>query len=136
MKRSIEFFEPCQVPTVTAQMHKVVVGMDRKPRFYDTAELKAARSYFFDMAVRGNVRNIMLQGAVELTVQFIFPADGRHPEGTYKTTKPDTDNLQKAFKDALTKAGWWKDDCQVAAEHVYKTYGKIPGIHCRAEEIN
>jgi Holliday junction resolvase RusA-like endonuclease len=33
---------------------------------------------------------------------------------------PDTDNLLKAIKDAVGKAGAWDDDCQVAQEYVEK----------------
>ena|SRR5436190_653286 len=38
------------------------------------------------------------------------------------TQKPDTDNLTKLVKDALTECGVWKDDCQVCRESVWKHF--------------
>ena len=40
----------------------------------------------------------------------------------WKTTKPDTDNLQKGLKDCMTKCGFWEDDAQVVIEHVSKVW--------------
>ena len=33
-------------------------------------------------------------------------------DGEYRTTKPDTDNLQKLLKDCMTATGFWTDDAQ------------------------
>ena len=54
---------------------------------------------------------------------------------TDRNAKPDTDNLQKGLKDAMTKLGWWKDDCQVFSEHVTKIYSRVPGIRIDIEEV-
>jgi Holliday junction resolvase RusA-like endonuclease len=53
-----------------------------------------------------------------------------------KDTMPDTDNLQKGLKDCMTKVGFWKDDAQVAVEHVSKwwTSGET-GILITVEEL-
>ena len=46
------------------------------------------------------------------------------------TKKPDTDNLCKPVKDALTRAGAWEDDAQVIVELVQKVQGPNlkPGV--------
>ena len=87
----LEFFLPMIPPTVTAQEHKVTV-VNGKPRFYDPAELKAARNKLTG-ALAYHRPDTPLRGALRLVVKWCFPA-GKHPDGTYKDTRPDTDNLQ------------------------------------------
>ncbi len=41
------------------------------------------------------------------------------------TVRPDTDNYLKPIKDALTDAGLWQDDSQVAQEYVEKKWCKL-----------
>ena len=47
------------------------------------------------------------------------PAEGR-PDGSWRTSKPDTDNLEKALKDEMTRLHFWHDDAQVCSEIVEK----------------
>lgn len=52
------------------------------------------------------------------------------------TKKPDCDNVSKAVLDALTRAGIWRDDSQVQAEHVTKWYAaanEIPHLEITLE---
>ena len=63
-----------------------------------------------------------------------FPR-GRHLDGEYKITKPDTDNLQKLLKDCMTSVKFWSDDAQVASEVVEKFWADIPGIYIRVTEL-
>lgn len=129
----IQFFLPMKPPTVTQQEQKVHV-VKNKPVYYSPAELKAARSKL--MAHLGKYRpEVPLRGAVRLVVKWCFPITGKHTDGEYKYTKPDTDNLQKMLKDCMTDLGFWKDDAQVASEIVEKFWAKLPGILIRAEEI-
>ena len=69
-----------------------------------------------------------------LFVQWCFPR-GRHRQGEYRITKPDTDNLQKLLKDCMTAAGFWKDDALVAEEMAGKYWADPPGIYIRIEEL-
>lgn len=41
----------------------------------------------------------------------------------WHTSKPDTDNLAKQLKDAMTRMGFWQDDRQVAICTAEKCYG-------------
>ena len=75
-----------------------------------------------------------MEGAVRLMVKWCFPK-GRHRNGQYRATRPDTDNLQKLLKDCMTATKFWKDDAQVASEIVEKFWAEVPGIYIRAEEI-
>ena len=42
----------------------------------------------------------------------------------------------KLLKDCMTKAGFWKDDSQVASEITEKFYGIYPGIYIKVRELN
>lgn len=129
----IRFFLPMKPPTVTHQEKSVHV-VNGKPVFYDPAELKAARSKLTAYLARHKPA-APLRGAVRLVVKWCFPITGKHKDGEYKYTKPDTDNLEKMLKDCMTDLGFWKDDAQVASEITEKFWAKLPGILIYAEEI-
>lgn len=129
----MKFFLPVVPPTATQQEHKVAVNRKTgKVVFYDPPELKTARALFTDYAAQHRPAR-PITGTVQLVTKWIWPAGGRHRDGEYKATKPDTDNLVKLFKDCLTRAGYWRDDAQVASEVTEKFWGMIPGIYV---EIN
>jgi Holliday junction resolvase RusA-like endonuclease len=80
-----------------------------------------------------------LTGPVRVNLQFVMP----RPKGHYRTGrnahllrdgappwpvgKPDADKLARAVFDGLTDGGAWKDDSQVVALHVVKTYAATSG---------
>ena len=72
---------------------------------------------------------------VRLVTKWCFPDDGKHGNGAYRITKPDTDNLQKLLKDCMTRVGFWEDDALVASEIVEKFWSQVPGIYIRIEEL-
>lgn len=129
-----EFFMPMKnVPTVTHQQKKVTV-QNGKPVFYEPSELKAARAKL--MAYLGQyVPERKYNSSIRLMTKWCFPITGKHSDGEYKYTKPDTDNLQKLLKDCMTDCGYWKDDALVVSEIVEKFWARIPGIYIRIEEI-
>jgi Holliday junction resolvase RusA-like endonuclease len=82
-----------------------------------------------------------LQGAVFLGCSFYMPRPKSHFKKTgalkesspdWHTNKPDSDNLLKAVKDALTNCQIWRDDAQVAKVRVAKSYVNLkdcsPGV--------
>ena len=127
-----EFFMAMIPRTVTAQEHKVAVR-NGKPVFYDTAKIKDAKAKLMANLAKYKPDEPFSSG-VMLTVKWLFPK-GRHKNGEYRTTKPDTDNLQKLLKDCMTKCGFWKDDALVASEHIEKFWADVPGIYIRIEEL-
>ena len=129
----ISFFLPMKPPTVTHQEKSIHV-VKGKPITYEPDKLKAARSKL--MAYLGQHAPLVpLQGAVRLVTKWCFPITGKHADGEYKTTRPDTDNLQKLLKDCMTGLGYWKDDAQVASEIVEKFWAEQPGIYIAAGEL-
>lgn len=128
------FFLQMNPPTTTAQEHKVGVR-NGKPYFYDPPDVKEAKAKLTNALIE-YIPDKRFDKAVKLSVSWQFKSDKKHPEGTYRDTKPDTDNLQKMLKDCMTNLGYWKDDCLVVEEHVEKVYRKIPGILIAIEEIS
>lgn len=127
-----EFFLHMIPPTVTYQEHKVTV-INGRPKFYEPAELKAARTKLTAYLIR-HIPISPFSEPVRLTVRWCFPR-GDHRDGEYRATKPDTDNLQKLLKDIMTDLNYWKDDAIVASELVEKFWAEIPGIFIRIEEL-
>lgn len=130
----MDFFMAMVPPTVTHQEKQVRV-VNGKPVFYEPAELKNARAKLTSFLARYRPRlSAPYTGPVELVTKWCFPR-GRHKDGEYRITKPDTDNLQKLLKDCMTDVNFWKDDAQVAREITEKFWAEIPGIYIRIEEL-
>jgi len=124
---------PMIPPTKTHQQKQVRV-VKGKPVFYEPTELKAVRSKL--MAHLGQyVPAKKYTTAVRLVTKWCFPITGKHQDGEYKATKPDTDNLQKMLKDCMTDLGYWTDDALVASEIIEKFWAKVPGIYIAIEEL-
>lgn len=128
-----QFFLKMDPPTKTQQEHRVGINKKGKPYFYEDQDLLKVR-----MSLRRALSDFVpkepYMGAVRLVVKWCFPKK-KHNDGEYKTTKPDTDNLNKMLKDEMTKLGFWKDDALVASEIIEKFWADIPGIFIRVEEI-
>lgn len=108
--------------------------MKGKPVHYEPEKLKAARSKLMGYLGR-HTPATPLQGAIRLGVKWCFPITGKHEDGEWKTTRPDTDNLQKLLKDCMTDLGYWKDDAQVASEIVEKFWASNPGLYVMVQEL-
>ena len=131
----IEFFMAMDPPTITYQEHKVVVR-DGRPLFYDPPELKAARQKLTDYLALHKPKE-KLTGPLELVVTWCFPTNDAALNGRFKTTRPDTDNLDKLLKDCMTRLGFWEDDAQVAREVIEKftVDPNLRGIYVRVTQL-
>lgn len=128
----MEFFMAMIPPTVTHQEKQVHV-VNGKPVFYEPAELKRARQKLIGYLAKYKPEDI-LEGPLELVTKWCFPR-GKQPQGAYRISKPDTDNLQKLLKDCMTTVGFWKDDALVAREITEKFWADPPGIYIRVTEL-
>jgi len=113
-------------PSATGQMHKVGVK-NNKPFFYDPPAVKDAKQKL-NAYLYHHRPSEPLEGALALIVIWLYPIKGKHADMEYKTSKPDTDNLQKILKDCMTFCGFWEDDSQVVREIIEKRWAKEPGI--------
>ena len=91
-----------------------------------------------------------LEGPIRLTIHHHMPRPLEHWKARraggvlredapqHHTVKYDLDNLEKAAMDALTKAGIWRDDCQVCQKIGTKRYiapGERVGAMVRIETV-
>lgn len=129
----MNFFISGAPPTVTQQEHRIGKRKDGSMYIYEDRELKEARTELRNRVHKFAPERPML-GPVRLLVKWCFP-NGKHPSGSYKTTKPDTDNLNKMLKDVMTDCGFWKDDAQVASEIIEKFWADVPGIYIQIEPL-
>lgn len=120
-------------PTVTHQEKKWTVR-GGKPVPYETQELKEARAKL-TAYLSQHKPDAAYDSGVRLITKWCFPISGKHKNGEYKISKPDTDNLQKLLKDCMTSVGFWADDALVASEITEKFWADIPGIYIGIERL-
>ena len=130
----MEFFMPMDPPTATAQEKQVMVR-DGKPVFYSPDQVKAAKQKLLAHLAKHKPEKPYTCG-LRLEVLWCFaPHNKNQLPGTYRTIRPDTDNLQKMLKDCMTECGFWKDDALVASELVEKFWSDVPGIWIRIRQL-
>lgn len=129
-----EFFLDIIPPTTTAQEKKASCVHGRV-MFYEPAKVKQAKKVLIDALLPFRPKEPIEDKPIFLCCQWIFPTPKGRKSGQWKTTRPDTDNLQKMLKDVMTQTGYWKDDALVVSELVSKKWGKHPGIMIRIEEL-
>lgn len=132
----MKFFLPMKPPTVThhdKQLHAFMRGGKPCAVLHDTPELKAVHAKLH-AALAPYAPPTPMSGAVRLLVKWLFPAEGR-TNGSWKTSKPDTDNLNKALKDEMTRLHFWHDDAQVCSEIIEKFWADIPGVYIEVMEL-
>ena len=127
------FFLAMDPPTKTQQEHRIGKRKDGSMYFYEDRGLKEARSQIRH-ALAPHTPAEPYTGPIRLMVKWLFPA-GSHRDGSYKTTRPDTDNLNKMLKDEMTKLGFWKDDALVASEIIEKFWADPAGIYIEIERL-
>lgn len=125
----LAFFAVMDPPTTTHQMKKVRV-VNGKPKWYEPEAVADARAKLSAHLAKHRPE-APFDGPLELYVAWHFPLCSDHRDGEFRTSKPDTDNLQKLLKDTLTNLGYWVDDARVAREIVEKYWARVPGIYVR-----
>lgn len=130
---STEFFMPMIPPTTTHQEKKITY-INGKPVFYEAPDLKNARAKL-EANLAKHIPKEKYSTAVRLVTKWCFPIRNNHQDGDYKTTKPDTDNLQKLLKDVMSDLGFWNDDALVCVELCEKFWSNIPGIYINIKEL-
>ena len=129
----MQFFLPMNPPTATPQMKQVTVTKRGRPRFYEPPAVADARAKL-TAHLAPHRPETPFQGPVRLVCKWCW-ASSKHQSGTYKATKPDTDNLQKLLKDVMTTLQFWHDDAQVASEIIEKFWSDTPGIWVSVEPL-
>lgn len=120
-------FEP-DVPTLTHQTGiKPFVRKNGKPGIRKTPELESLEQLF-----EAKLAQFAPPAPWDCPIKFCASWTFLRPQSArshWKTTKPDTDNLQKLLKDAMTRCGFWKDDALVCLEVIEKIYHEADEKH-------
>lgn len=129
----MRFFLDINPPTATSQENKTAVVHGRLMHY----KSKRAKATFETLtrALKPFAPAEPLDGPIRLVCEWRFPRGKSHWEDEWKITRPDTDNLQKALKDVMTRLGYWVDDSRVCAELVTKRWSDHPGIWIIVEPI-
>lgn len=128
-----EFFLHIIPPTTTHQEKQVTIK-NGKPQFYEPDDLKAARAKLTAYLAQ-HIPEEKYTGALRVITKWCFPITGKHKDGEWKITKPDTHNMNKLPFDIMTDLGYWTDDAIVASEIIEKFWAKVPGIYISIEEL-
>lgn len=107
-------------PTATAQQKGLCVR-DGRIRAYTKPRQKAIDRMYWVLLYNHRPR-VPMEGAVAVAVRFYYPANETQKrlhkklgvDVLPKVTKPDVDNAAKSLVDAMTRAGFFRDDAQVA----------------------
>lgn len=130
---NLQFFMPMVPPTTTFQAKELAV-VRGKPVIHDSPQLHAVKAKLLGHLAKYAPAE-PVTGPVRIIVKWCYPLTGKHRNGDWKITKPDTDNLQKALLDCMTKLKFWKDDAQVASQVVEKFWSAVPGIFVYIEQL-
>lgn len=132
----LHFFMPMEPPTATAQEKQSTIGKDGKRRYYKNERLQAAEDKLVD-GLFHHIPDKPLTGPIRLSVMWLYTAIGDHKHGEWRTSKPDTDNLDKMLKDVMTHLEFWKDDAQVVWEDIKKLWTEeTPGIFVVIDQLD
>lgn len=137
----LDFFIPGEPPTVTAQEKGLATRqiwrggkLKTVPFAYETPEVKRIRELFvWQLGAHRPERE--LDGPIRMITIWTWQATKTHKPGTYRDTKPDTDNIIKLFKDTMADCHYFPNDSRVCDERTIKRWGTRPGIRVILEEI-
>ena len=134
----LDFFLPGEPPTATAQEKGERIAHKNGRAFIHhytkTKLLRIREQFMWDLS--GHRPAQVPKGPVRLWTIWTWTPIGKHKVGTFRDTKPDTDNIVKEFKDCMAKSGYFENDSRVVDERVIKRWGSKPGIRVILETIN
>ena len=133
--KEIEFVLLIDPPRTTEQEHRVG-GRKANGQYIvyrDPKLINVMDTYFTEL--RPYVPESPFVGPVSLTVEWGFPNKVQKTWGSWKVTRPDTDNMIKLLKDCMTRSGFWRDDSQVCNETLRKKWSESGYIWIRIEAI-
>ena len=114
-----------------------------KTHHYTPKKTKNYESMIASIAKSGMGGKSPTGNPVLLGLDMIYPIPASWPQWKVEaaldgvivpTVKPDSDNVEKAIKDALNGVAW-VDDCQVVTTVKSKVYGEEPGVTVEVMQI-
>lgn len=133
-ERSISMFLRMIPPTKTFQDKGLAVSKSGKPYQYDREGSVEAREKL-KAHLAGHIPENPLNGPVEVIVRWFYPETERHPAGTWKTTKPDLDNMNKILGDLLQEMNFIGNDSAIIHLDLLKMFSDVPGVLIKINEM-
>lgn len=140
---AIDFLIPA-VPVAQPRHRSVVAG--GHIRTYEAKRGHAIHAFKATcrIAARQAHQGPPIEGPIALKITFVLPRPGhlrwksKPMPRKWHTTKPDSDNLQKSVKDALTGLLWFDDSqvCSIVATKVYASGGEQPHVAVSLRQLS
>lgn len=122
------------IPPKTTAQGKGVFVVNGKPRFFERARNKRDTEAIIAM-LAPHKPPVPFDGPLQVNVEWHFPYRKSERKSIVKSgvpipndKRPDLDNLEKAFLDAMTRLGYWHDDGQIAWKQTRKLWSARPRI--------
>lgn len=106
--------------------------MNKKGWIYTDPDLKRI-SNEFQMMLAPFKEEFGDESLSPLKLSILFTYEGNYAK--FKTTKPDLDNMEKCFIDAMQKIGFFKNDAQIVEKHTRKGFNTYCGIGFELREL-
>lgn len=141
---AIEFEISCVPPKTTSQTKRAQV-VNGRPRFFPSKE-HSADCRMLETLLAPHQPNSPVLGPVELLIELTWPwraSDlatkakrefAEHVGRIWNSSKPDADNVAKAFIDILSAMRFIEDDARVVDLRVRKFFGSSPGIRVSIDQ--
>lgn len=133
-ERSINIFLRMIPPTTTFQDKGLGVTKSGRAYQYDRDGASEVKEKFKAHLAR-HVPEKPFDAPVEVLVRFFYPETKDHPAGSWKTTKPDLDNMNKILGDVLQEMHFIKNDSAIAHLDLLKMFSDVPGVLIRINEM-
>lgn len=127
----IEIFIPGKIANVT---HQSGTRYRSGGFTYKTKPLQLWEAYL-SVSLKNHVPSEPLEGPIQLEVDFRYKSPRKADLWSWRTKRPDTDNMIKTIKDVMTRLGFWGDDSQIAFEICKKLYVDEPGIRIIVNQL-
>ena len=108
-------------------------------RFIHYSNQSDLKRLITNIFIEQNKQSIMYSCALKATYLFYMPIPKtktkKIKEGDWHIVRPDDDNIEKIYKDCLTKAGILKDDCIICYTIKMKIYSNDPRVEIKLESL-
>lgn len=122
-----------KIPTATLQQKRAAVVKGRVV-MYEPTNVKAAIKEY-EMKLKPFVPDKTFDGPLRVAIMWNFGTKDKKKQGTWKTSRPDADNMAKILLDRMTKLGFWEDDSQIVQLKCYKKWEADSTVKILIEEV-
>lgn len=120
-----------EVPTATLQQAKAYYNPKlHRVAMYEPQNVKDAKK-LYENKLRPFRPTEPIEGPKKITIEFAMGIKSEKKKGTWKTTRPDIDNMCKILLDRMTALRFFNDDSEIVSLTASKRYveeGESPNV--------